>query len=139
MSDELENLTDGALSEVFAVEVAGWAWRDDHGLKKSWLVRPTAAEHPIFTAMPLGKSYDYCDAGSCIHFAASADDVLPWLHKAKNFEVNCYYSGTIRVRIRDVGPRCRWFTLGVAKAPTFARAACIALIRAARAQKGGAT
>ncbi len=108
MSTDLSQLTDAQLSEAFAVEVAGME-RLTHTL---WVF-------PGGLAQPL-------------NFATSADAVLPYL-KATGWTS---YSGgdanppfkAVRVSVDRAGHDFDGY------APTFARAACIALLLARRAQ-----
>jgi hypothetical protein len=107
MSTDLDQLTDRDLSNVFAVEVAGWT----------------------------------CDVLN--RFATSADDVLPYLHPHL-FTVGRLFRGdgdnidaaapmTYVVTIYH-GGTCGNGAAGKAESNTFARAACIALLRAKRAK-----
>lgn len=127
MSDELDNLTDDKLSETFAVEVAGMKpYRDGF-----WHSAP-----PLRSIVQLPA------------FATSADAVIPWLsiwsqHHNQGGEPeyfsfhspppvdgglwNCDHMWDHHDGAIPCGPG--------ALAPTFARAACLALIRANRAQK----
>lgn len=108
MSDNLDAFSDALLNTAFAVEVAGF---DD----TRFAVHVTGtAEYPI-SAQALPPP-----------FATDANAVLPFLEKRT--DMTCY-----RTSARD------WIVkLGVfsppGKAPSFARAACLALIRAARAK-----
>lgn len=113
MNDELEKLSDDQLSEVFAMEVEGMRpYKDGF-----WHSAP-----PLRSIVQLPS------------FATSADAVLPFLN-GKPYGVvqgvhNCpinkvaviIYTGSIQTDHQAI-------------APTLARAACIALIRAKRAQK----
>jgi hypothetical protein len=122
MTPELESMPDAQLAEVFAVECAGWTkltdeWRDKHfwSDKYKWL---PAGEYPAVS--PVRECF----------FATSADAVLTFLEAARDWRAyRDQYSEVIRV---SVGLVC----VNIGVAPTFARAACIALIRAKRAQKG---
>lgn len=116
MTDNLDTLSDAALSETFAVEVAGF--RDDpHMPQLFWLDAEGNA---------VGKHDD--DGVSVDFFATSADAVLPWLPNSCDAWRNgigwffCLYTEQGNIR---------------GDAPTFARAAAIAFIRAKRAEKGG--
>jgi hypothetical protein len=145
MNDQLDQLTDAELSEAFAVEVAGWTWRHSPGahavptrkmLCPPSYVSPTAWGELIFKAgegLPTAAGIIVDRFAPFPPFTTSADAVLPWLKKAGAWgnkyspagghEVSCYrWSGD-----KD---RVEWFG---ATAPTFARAACISLIRAKRA------
>jgi len=126
MTDDLDTKTDANLSEIFAVEVAGWTftlgtvekwWRDGDG--------------------------DFRGAGfiNLPHFATSADAVLPWMEvdflgKHGNCDMD-YRTDSKEWRAHiytDDGD----FSVG-SISPKFARTACIARIRAERekrAQKG---
>lgn len=121
MPDALESLSDGELSEVFAVEVMR-AWRESPTSKTIW-----------YRGKPVK-----------LKFATSADAVMPWLEKAGIFtsEFNLG-SSAYKVQIwKDYpgsGPESSCPEpphIDVAhegEAKTFAKAACIALIRSARA------
>lgn len=112
MSTNYDQMTDAELSETFAVKVAGWrkgvhfGWKDSDGTTV-W-------------------DYDLDDYGSP-HFATSADAVLPRLEKSSElFEM--YHDGTLwNFSNEDSKGRMRY---GFAKAPTFPRAVCIAMLRA---------
>ena len=107
MSDELDKLDDAALSEVFAVEVAGWSF-----LANEWFAGDFAMD-----GLPT--------------FATSADAVLPFLNAAGWRGANVVSGADCWIYI---GPLLDVY----AYAPTLARAACLALIRAKRAEKGTA-
>lgn len=125
MSDELNQLTDAQLSEVFAVEVAGWKRGDVR-----W--PPGEADETAGWIPPGEKSprgYPCCPS-----FATSADAVLPFVHKAGwaeclQWDMENGKPTAFRWRVRVVGRRGGYIE---GEAPTFARAACIALIRAKR-------
>lgn len=110
MSDELDALSDAQLSEVFAVEVAGWTFREEH--------------HWCFA-----KGNDYARKGDLV-FSTSADAVLPYL-SAHCVTWRCmgYPDGSHGFILWPTSTS-RDFQ---SSAPTFARAACIALLRAKRA------
>lgn len=117
MTDELDSLPDAKLSEVFAMEVAGWKKVEDCGWSDSddemiWDYAEDELASPIF--------------------ATSADAVLPWLMQIE------WWGDGIKSKQRlvgvDVNTKPGYCVQAIA--PTFARAACIALIRAKRAQKG---
>jgi len=123
MSDELDTKTDGELSGVFAVGVAGW--RDDTELPNVfWRTKRKGGEG---LTLERKKGFD--------KFATDANAVMPWLGK--------FGDAAASFCPEDKG---RWY-VGItgfggefcecAFASTFARAACVALIRAARARKGG--
>jgi len=124
MTDDLDTKTDAQLSEIFAVEVAGWK-RAFIKKRNGWVSEKGFAPLP-----PL--------------FAEDANDVLPWLEK--NYEVHINYAD------RPFGENFvsqysdAWhYTVTVwpkhdergwqGEAKTFARAACIALIRSKRSEK----
>jgi hypothetical protein len=123
MSDELDSLSDDKLSECFAVEVAGWTfvtypngscphikhWRDEDGCAASI----------------------YVDGA----FATVANAVLPWLEKGM---ATCYREDgewSVSIKVRSKNPAWDYESLARSTAPSFPRAACIALIRAHRASK----
>lgn len=119
MSDDLDTKTDAQLDELFAVEVAGW-----HRQEERWPSQPytrwTWRDKP-------GGDIRACD----LRFTTDANAVLPWLEKHG-------WKGTSDGQRAAVvvlaGPDQQVHEVrGIA--PTFARAAVIALIRAKRATK----
>jgi hypothetical protein len=121
IADTLDQLTDAELSEVFAVEVAGF-------------IHKPGANWP----------WSFPDGGVCVHdeqgdFATSADAVLPFTDAFPFCDIT-----------RESHLNGKPWSVGVARtiegddavihalAPTWARAICIALIRAKRAEKGAA-
>lgn len=124
-NDNLDGLSDAALSEAFAVEVAGWThsvadasrgtrwWSDEKG----------------------GHISPYSDPDSGFSFATSADAVLPFLEKGVSWH-SAFHAGAGYMVTHS--SQCGQYIGECDAAPrvTFARAACIALIRAKRAEKG---
>jgi len=110
----LDKLSDDALSEVFAVEVAGY-----YGVLQGicFSVKPDRNGDP--------EQIQECNAD----FATSANAVLPWLEKHRARVIYTHIAGWYCC----VECACNHVE---ATSKTFARAACIALIRAARARKG---
>ncbi len=120
--DSLESLSDQALSEVFACEVAGWKQFGDHS--PAWGCR---------TGLPPDDVMQPCRP-----FSTSADAVLPFLEK-HFVETEWCSPGQHHPNDPD-GHQWRIRIPGVlvgadGRAPTFARAACLALIKAHRAAK----
>lgn len=143
MSDQLDSLTDAALSEVFAVEVAkekperlAFA-SNDNGKSGSLFESSRFGWDPFTVSRAEIERYcreypEYKVVERDVYrtpFATSADAVTPFLEKVPE----C-------VTLRSHKTSHRWFVSlgepGQAVADTFARAACIALIRRARAEKG---
>ncbi len=134
MTDELDNLSDEKLSELFALEVAGMTKRTE-GLfwsaddKRAYILTGSAL-HDVRKKMRLP-----CTPALMLSFATDANAVLPWLERAGYF-------------FRVSGIRAQWTVQiwncrgeqpdGVATSATLSRAACVALILAKRAEKGGA-
>lgn len=128
----LDALTDAELSELFAVEVAGFAGVRDG---TPWEVND---EPPAVRRVGRVKLHDTSKEAVVMEvpdYATSADAVLPWLEKEKACEAFRVYQRTgglvdeslpliWRVRVAFASP--------CAEAATFARAACLALIRAKR-------
>lgn len=127
---QLSDLTNAELSEVFAVEVVGWKRHDDPAcmakkqkftMPEKWAMRPDGE---------LAFNHD-------MHrFADSADAVMPYITEKAWAESIQWMDGCVpktvirwRVRVMVRGS----FVDGIA--PTFARAAVIALIAAKRAEK----
>lgn len=125
MTDELDNLPDVELSAVFAVEVAGW--------KDS----PIYPESHWIT--PVGKHVDK-KLRLDFPFANSMDALMPWLDKMFFWECRFGPFGRKEPKFFSVSvslvPGSMFY---YSHAPTPARAACIAILRAKRAEKGGAS
>lgn len=118
MTDELDTMTDGELSEAFAVEVAGWSCVSRrHG-------NVCARENEWRNAR--GEPVSFYSEGN---FAKSADAVLPFITR----DTVCHYVPADGLwHLRDCG---RQWPEGFAEAPSLARCACILSLRAKRAQK----
>jgi len=126
VSKELEQLPDAQLAEALAVEVAGFSKTINN-----------CGEWGSFTKWK--DKEGACTEDRHIHrFAMSADAVMPLLDKWAACQISHnYQEGDDDRGIEPIQP----WVVELAnryegKAPTLARAACIALIRAARAQKG---
>jgi hypothetical protein len=105
MSDDLDTKTEAEISEIFAVEVAGF--------------NTCTGCNQIRDILP--------------NFVYDANVVLPWLN---NHDARIYHSTDWLVQIGTQPNSCAWVVNIEARAKTFARAACLALIRARRAEKG---
>jgi len=107
MSDNLDNLTDARLSEIVAVEVAG--------------IAPEAL--PVMSA------------GGCVpDYPNDANAVLPLLEK---WRIDADFHSSYKTWIIVVKPTIYHphdALSATAEAKTFARAACLALVRAKRSQ-----
>ena len=141
MSDDLEKLSDAQLSEVFAVEVdtcTPTKTPDIHttdGFRHVWhdeLKGRTFVSSP-YMAKAIGL---YAHSWHEAKFATSADAVLKFLQvEGIGWSVDAQLNDIIEVNVWPAanfpyGP----FT-GISHGKGFARAACISLIRAKRAQK----
>lgn len=124
----LEELTDQELSEAFAVEVAGWRRRiatvenpvEQGGMRlpnhfslktiEAWTSESELRHTGVYSGPP--------------SFATDANAVLPWLEK------DVWQGG-----FQPGSPGYNWVRVpnGNGHATTFARAACIALIKSQRA------
>jgi hypothetical protein len=114
VNDNLDTLTDAQLNECFAVEVAELA-----GLHWSEVSERLSCKDS--SGLP-SKVPD---------FSTDANAVLPWLEKHYHADIGCAKDAGWWVLISLDG----WESVVKAEAPTFARAACIALIRANRKLK----
>lgn len=150
MSDNLENLTDAELSERVAVECAGCVktehpddWTDAN-VRQVWFDASksrTLISIPYSVRSAPGK---FAHSWTLAAFATSADAVLPLLEKVcYKIDNNC---GVVTViahlgyKIIDGKMIAQDYTgwgYQTRDACAFARAACIALLRAERAKKGG--
>ena len=128
--DNLDTLTDAELSEVFAVEVAGWR-------------RSTTSDRQPYGRR--AKLIDWvCERKAVVYthvrFATSADAVMPFLENfAGHICERCFdYAKPHVVRVLpSLKYRESYRQEFRGESSTFARAACIALIRAKRAGEGG--
>lgn len=128
MTDPLDSMPDDVLGETFAVELLKWKRIDSTQCGVIWKDR----EGAVVSVRHVHR------------FAKSADAILPFLEKvAFRFEAGKALGCQYGVVICGTGNFTEWRVGGWHRAiqPTFARAAAIALIRharAERAQKGGA-
>lgn len=126
---ELDQLTDAALSEVFAVEVAGWKrGQNVEGKPALWPKDCAVYTKRRKTEWPYGIL--------CPPFATSLDAVL--LHLPERVEIlrrPDWRGGAWCVVIRDRS----WIVLSEGESGSLSRAACIAMIRAKRLEKEGAS
>ncbi len=119
----LDQLSDSDLSAVFAVEVAGWT-------QMRRVVRGAGGpeREPSPYGFPPGKNYE----ATVTTFATSADAVLPWLTK----DGGCFkYTSALGLLTYFRDEKCLHPYHYDGQALTFPRAACLALIKAARAQE----
>lgn len=141
-NDNLDTLPDAELSEVFAIEVAGYirtetpdartdtydsrVWTDQDG--NTFVSSP----YSVFNLRKYGHEWEKAT------FAASADAVIPYLdtYGWDVAHMRCRDGTTIRrLYLRS---QCHEVLGACEVATTFPRAACIALIRAKRAEQGRA-
>lgn len=115
-------LDDAKLSGLFAEKVAGLK-----NITIKAIVNPRI-EHYTYSAPTKDNPYLRLPIPS---FATSADAVLPWLEKRHPWRADCCGEYGVMVQVWR-GPRPDGICYEIANAPTFARAACIALIRAKR-------
>lgn len=119
MSDELDNKTDAELNAAFAVEVAGWKLDSALGSGMSFFVdtaNPQRIRHKTeFT------------------FCGDANAVQPFIEK--QFMVRSHFGACAGMMpwIVEVQPKVDSKCLFTGHGKTFARAACIALLKAKRA------
>lgn len=104
-TDTLDQATDAELNELFSHEVAGW-------IKSVVTNKPDG--HPWMKSPPI--------------FATDANAVLPWLEKCGPWKADQSPPDGVWVSVDRPA-------FAQAYADTFARAACLALIRARRAGK----
>ncbi len=124
MSDDLDQLSDAALSEVFAVEVLNWK----RGINCDGHPAVWPPDCEPYTKRKQGKWPHGVSIGAT--YAVSADAVLPFLEAAGLVKAIFSKSSALV----EVHTGLDW---AFGEAPTFARAACVALIRAKRAEEGG--
>jgi hypothetical protein len=113
-----------------------YKWRNDFNTHKSWLL-------PIETSagIPLASELFKCrDTGSCPRYATSADAVLPLMEKecalyrlelAEHYPAEPQHGIPQQWNVTIIKTEPHGFSHNIyANAPTFALAACIALLRA---------
>lgn len=121
----LSELTGAELNEAFAVEVAGWKRCRSPFQSKT---------DPSSRGWDDPKCYGRQELPK---WSISADAVMPWLEKFDCVSISMN-AGTWNVHIyteSGSGETFDMLVLGEADAPTFARAACIALIEWKRREK----
>ena len=111
MSDNLESLSDAQLSEIVAVEVAGWTKGDVRYGFMPWIE-------------PGKNAYQSGGRMSCPSYATDVNAVLPLMDQC-----SCWDAGFSQ----DTGYYVST-PFHSAEAKTIARAACLALVRAKRSQ-----
>lgn len=144
MPDPLESLSDGELSELFAREVAKTK-REFLLIKRGYYYRPNAAGYTanrdeagrfdeVYADSHVSSTHGEVIKEKCQipSFATSADAVMPWLEKCLGWNVSkpfseSYHFVSVKTGDEDI------FSWHNSTGETFARAACIALIRSARA------
>lgn len=131
MSDNLDIISDAALNEVFAVEVAALTEIRDS-------TRWEMTDPPDDPIVRVGRD-DNGGKNAVKDFSTDANAVLPWLEKQRALNFNVAAAMGTRITtgvvwsVRLIDLRDNQMMQG--EAPTFARAVCIALIRAKRAAK----
>jgi hypothetical protein len=129
MKTDLNQLTDTGLSAAFAVEVAGYLQGTQSGPNGRWV------HNGVVWMCP-----------SVLTFSTSMDDVLPWLSEATAVSIHRIYALNAEGYV-DKSLPLKWrvtvyqdddFKGFRNDADTLPRAACIALILAARAEKEAA-
>jgi hypothetical protein len=120
MTDQLDRKTDDEISGIFAKEAAGWKhYRNMHG--ESVLADSLDSALMGMDGPPI--------------FAIDANAMLPWLEKYRYFDLIKRDDDFMISIYLDVNKNFI-ITGATGMAKTFARAACIALIRAKRSEKG---
>lgn len=123
--DNLDSMTAAELDELFAVEVCGTLVP----------IEPTMGEARAYHDTRTG-AYRNCKWRECFtDFSTDANSVLPWLEKQQYWSgkrPNMPYHVTVHYDPKDLD-ECQTHGMG----DTFARAAVVALIRAARAVREG--
>ncbi len=126
MPDNLDQQSDAELNTIFAVEVAALIFK------------------PRASCVPCGVDHEHWESADGVRFdseevqfSTDANAVLPWLDKDKERAMDIRRVGDgwgVSLRPKST-PTAEW---QAACAPTFARAATIALIRAKRATQSPA-
>jgi hypothetical protein len=133
-TDNLDSLSDAELSERVAVECAGYVKTDDpdhstaHGSPQVWWdekKKRCLISEPYSLNVYGHTRYNH--SWKTAAFATDANAVLPLFEKTTGWA--CYDRDGWAVRLKQAEP---------ALAQTLARSICIALLRAARAEKGAA-
>lgn len=120
---ELSALSDQQLSERVALELAGWKKPKKNNPLQGSI--QTCRSDDYYWTDPEGQQW------TAPGFATSADAVLRLCVMFSQFEIKKYSSSAeYSVRLRGVGARSHWYTIAVGRAPTLARACCLALLLA---------
>lgn len=139
MNDNLDTLSDAELSAVFAVELAGFRWFKwgDHPDAMRFLCAPRS-DQGSFRPTDFHTANHSGSMREVPSFATDANAVLTWLEKWPLVEIHLV-SGEWQValceRYRDARGEHE-SVIAEGDGAIFASAACIALIRAKRAEKG---
>ncbi len=123
---DLDTISDERLSEVFAIEVAGFEKRTegllwDEKQNRAFIIGGSSL-HDIRKKMGLP-----CDTGIIASYATDANAVLPWIEtKLRSCDASHHrVTGLWTIEIDGHS----------ASSPSFARTACIALIRSERSKQ----
>lgn len=128
-ADNLDALSDAALDEIFAVEVAGWTNIDTY-LGRNPLPFTRSFRGGTDDGLTEGEDTLWHEIKRLPNFTTDANAVLPWLEKQ---EWSLYFDqGEMNPYILTIEYPEK---LKAVEAPTFARAAVLALIRAKRNTK----
>lgn len=121
MNAALDQLSDAELSKLFAEVVR------NEFVATNGCCYPTEGHYAV---APL------CGGWALPPFANSADAVLPFMRNYEYVDVSREHEDPPREWCVVLSPTRTSRPIYIGQAPTFARAACIALIRAKRAEKG---
>lgn len=136
-NEELEKMTDEQLRLAFAREVAKWTTLPNQGHAGGFLARSPEGR---IDWSSIGGTEDAALRWNCPEYATSADAVLPYLEKyaaAKVVYQHSIWYVSLFIAI-DGGEPGEALESPAATGNTPARAACIALILAARATRAAA-
>lgn len=123
MSDNLDTLRNRELDDLFAVEVCEWESRPDgYGEYNYWCLK----------VAPYTQQKKTCS----FHPSTDANAVLPWLERVEWWE--SVHDTSMVIAPYAVTAYTDDSACFIGHGATFSRAAVIALLRAKRAEKGGA-
>jgi hypothetical protein len=128
MTDSLDNLTDHQLAEIAAVEIAGWEWWSS--ATETWLASPHIVYSPEAGFTKGKREGVQVIQTYWLPWVTCADSVVPLLDRFTLVDAIRLAGRGWHVAISP-GTVCH----ADGQAPTFARAACLALIRSVRARK----
>ncbi len=137
-NDGLDAKSDSELSVLFAHEIVGFKWIGNPDSRTSHLVRPDFKYNAAnwITSQSPTERFKKQVTSAVPDVCTDANAVLPWLEKLLSWRITgasgAGVGWIVEVDFTPVSENAAMHSLG--RAPTFARAAVIALLRAKRSR-----